>query len=152
MAHKWNWKIRAQAYDEHIRMLEQAKWEKRQAELREQEWDISSQMLTVAQRTLESVLASSGDSKDDSSRVQPKLRIKAGDVTRFAQTGSKLGRLAADLNPEGEQSVNVRIQIEETRRRRWSEVQESLTEVVEDGEFEDETVEPHVSENSDEEE
>lgn len=153
-AHRWNWFARAEAYDEHQRMLDHIKWEERRATLREKEWDVSNELLEIAQGHLKTVRGSQAQAtvaKSDSGRVQvPRVIVKNQDAARFAELGSKLGRLAAGMDTE-QIGVDVRVRIEEIRKQRWEDTLPQLQEVV-DGEFElveDETVNepPEVSQS-----
>lgn len=138
MALGWHWKIRAEAFDEFQRMRDAETWEKRRRELREKEWDVSSQLLNVAEDALEALApqdpSPQASNKGTSGRVQSRT-VKPGDVTRFAETGSKLGRLASGMATDQTQHVNIHARMEEVRKQRWDNVAPLLEEVI-DGEYE----------------
>lgn len=163
-AYEWRWKLRAEAYDEYIRLEEQEKWERRQRALREREWAVSSSMLDVAQTMLENVQGKT--SKDEAAapqaqktqvtsgrvpktpRPQQRPLLKGSDISRFAEVGSKVGRLAAGMSTDQRTTVNIEAKMEDVRKRRWDDVNPRLDKIlgeeVVEGEYEvlDEAVEP----------
>lgn len=150
-SHKWQWQYRAEAYDEHQRILEQQRWEDRQHELREREWETASKLMGVAQDVLSryeeaELSASTQDSlpkRRNSGRVQsprPKAPpLKPADVARFAETGSKLGRLASGMFTDQTATVSVTARIEDIRKRRWESATPTLQKVLSEGETESES-------------
>lgn len=154
MRHQWNWKVRAEAYDEHERMMDHTKWEARRKELREQEWKVSSELLDVAETHLERVSSSQAQpvspaSSGSSGRVQvPRAIVKNQDAARFAELGSKLGRLASGMATD-QIDVNVQVRMEEVRKRRWDSAMPQLQQVIEGEIVEDEAVDepPEESDN-----
>ncbi len=154
MRHKWNWKVRAEAYDEHERMMDHVKWEVRRKELREQEWKVSSELLDVAEVHLQRITSSQAhpvSTAGTPGRVQvPRAVVKNQDAARFAELGSKLGRLASGMATD-QIDVNVQVRMEEVRKRRWESTLPQLQQVI-DGEIIDEAVDepPEESSNGDE--
>ena len=68
-----------------------AEWEKRETELREQEWTLRGELVEAGLKVL-------GKFKDGSRGAT------LGDVSRAFEVASKLGRLATGLNTDGENS------------------------------------------------
>ncbi len=134
MRHQWNWKVRAEAYDEHERMLDHVKWEARRAKLREKEWKVSNELLNVAEAHIERVRGSQVHpevSAGTPGRVQvPRAVVKNQDAARFAELGSKLGRLATGMATD-QIAVNVQVRMEEVRKRRWDSALPLLQEIQE---------------------
>jgi hypothetical protein len=154
-AYTWNWEVRAEAYDEHARMLDHIKWEARRATLREEEWDVSSELLEIAKFHFQKIKSSQvqpADPESNSGRVQlTRVAVKNQDAARFADLGSKLGRLATGMATE-QIAINIQVRMEEVRKKRWDSALPQLQQVLDtnmvDGEFvEDEAVnEPPESE------
>lgn len=132
-AHEWNWKIRAEAFDEFQRIKDAELWEQRKRELREKEWGVANELLSQAEGSLAS-RSSYETVKGPQGRVQ-NTPLKPRDITGFASTGSKLGRLASGMATDQTQHINIQARIEEVRKQRWDNVQDLLDEVVE-GEYE----------------
>ncbi len=158
MRHSWNWKVRAEAYDEHERMLDHTKWEVRRAKLREKEWKVSSELLNVAEAHIEKVRGSQVHPVDPVSgagRVQvPRVVVKNQDAARFAELGSKLGRLASGMATD-QIDVHVQVRMEEVRKRRrdaampqLQQVMEGGDDVIEDGVFDEPPEEPSNDDES----
>lgn len=135
MATGWNWKIRAEAFDEFQRMRDGELWETRRRALREKEWEVSSSLLEVAEETLGSLAPRLPDTNGNTppGRV-PKRVVKPEHVARFAETGSKLGRLASGMATDQTAHVNIHTRMEEVRKQRWDEVGPLLGDVI-DGEY-----------------
>jgi hypothetical protein len=144
MRHSWNWKIRAEAYDEHERMMDHAKWEVRRGKLREKEWKVSSELLDVAEVHLERISSSQAQPVNQvsgSGRVQvPRVIVKNQDAARFAELGSKLGRLASGMATD-QIDVNVQVRMEEVRKRRWDSALPLLQQISDNGEEDEDIVE-----------
>lgn len=153
--HRWNWKVRAEAYDEHERMMDHAKWEVRRAELREKEWKVSSKLLDVAKVHFEKVSSSQVhpvSTAGTPGRVQvPRVIVKNQDAARFAELGSKLGRLSTGMATD-QIDVHVQVRMEEVRKRRWDLAMPQLQQVIESEIVEDKAVDepPEESSNGDE--
>ncbi len=138
MAYQWNWQVRAEAYDEYARLKDHLRWEARRAELREKEWHMSSELLTVAEDHITKIRSSQAQPDIPAGtpgRVQlPRVRVKNQDAARFAELGSKLGRLATGMATE-QVAVNVQVKVEETRKKRWDSALPQLQQIL-DGEIE----------------
>ncbi len=134
-AYTWNWEVRAEAYDEHARMLDHIKWEGRRAELREEEWGVSSELLNIAKTHFEKVKSSQvqpADPESNSGRVHlTRVAVKNQDAARFADLGSKLGRLATGMATE-QVAINIQVRMEEVRKKRWDSTLPQLQQVLED--------------------
>lgn len=128
----WRWKIRAEAFDEYQRMRDAEMWESRRRKLREKEWGVSNQLLDVAEDSLEQMAPKPPDTqaKGIKGRVRRTGLGKASDVARFAETGSKLGRLASGMATDQTQHINIHARMEEVRKQRWETVAPLLEEVV----------------------
>lgn len=139
MAGGWNWKIRAEAFDEFQRMRDAELWEERKRALREKEWEVSSQMLIVAEDSLEDFSQRPTEPqphiKGKRGGVPTARKLKTGEIPRFAETGSKLGRLASGMATDQTQHINIHARMEEVRKQRWDNVAPLLEEVI-DGEYE----------------
>jgi hypothetical protein len=139
-ATKWNWQERAQAWDEHQRLKDAAKWEERRTALREQEWGVSSKLLQTAQEYVERLISS----EDSGAQALPgtpgrvpvpaKPKVRASDISRFAEVGSKIGRLAAGMATDQTMNLSVQARVQEVRKQRWNNVAPLLARVLEDGE------------------
>jgi hypothetical protein len=141
-AYQWNWQVRAEAYDEHERMLEHIKWEERRSKLREEEWDVSTELLDIAKGHFQKIKSSQVQPEaqgSNSGRVQlTRVAVKNQDAARFADLGSKLGRLATGMATE-QIAINIQVRMEEVRKKRWDsalpQIQQVLDNTVIDGEF-----------------
>ena len=100
----WDWKKRAEAWDDHQAAKVEAEWEAKRKQLREREWKTSQAMLDKAEQMLVYPLAkTSREEKDEAGRVVSVTTImptKWGmrDAATMVEIGSKLGRLAANMN------------------------------------------------------
>jgi hypothetical protein len=97
---KFNWPARVQAHGAHLAIIEReamaatvrgkaAIWEKRETQLREQEWTLRGELVEAGLKVL-------GKFKDGSRGAT------LGDVSRAFEVASKLGRLATGQSPDGE--------------------------------------------------
>src|SRR5664280_743988 len=97
---KFDWPARVQAHGAHLAIIEReaveavargnaAEWEKRETELREQEWTLRGELVEAGLKVL-------GKFKDGSRGAT------LGDVSRAFEVASKLGRLATGQSPDGE--------------------------------------------------
>lgn len=155
MAARWDWDARARAYDEHRRLEDAVIWEARRRELREEEWGASSELLKAARETLKKFTSSgSGHPQDTSGRVQdigktrpgPRPVLRGSDISRFAEVGSRLGRLASGMATDQTISVSVQARLEEVKKERWNQVAPTLAKLLQDENDQDETVsEPPVA-------
>ncbi len=141
-AYQWNWQVRAEAFDEHERMLDHIKWEDRRTVLREEEWGVSTELLDIAKGHFKKVRSSqaqpAGENKA-SGRVQlSRVALKNQDAVRFAELGSKLGRLATGMATD-QIAVNIQVRMEEVRKKRWDSALPQLQQVLDteaiDGDF-----------------
>jgi len=143
-AYSWNWEVRAEAYDEYERMLDHFKWEGRRAELREEEWGVSSKLLEIAKVHFNKVKSSQvqpADPESGSGRVQlARIAIKNVDAARFAELGSKLGRLATGMATE-QVAINIQVRMEEVRKKRWDSTLPQLQQILDTGVIDGEFVE-----------
>jgi hypothetical protein len=141
-AYQWNWQVRAEAFDEHERMLDHIKWEERRGKLREEEWGVSSKLLEIAKVHFHKIKSSQvqpADPERNSGRVQlARIAVKNQDAARFAELGSKLGRLATGMATE-QIAINIQVRMEEVRKKRWDsalpQIQQVLDNAIVDGEF-----------------
>jgi len=99
-AAKFDWRSRVAAHGAHLAIIEReaveavarskaAEWEKRETELREQEWTLRGELIEAGLKVL-------GKFKDGSRGAT------LGDVSRAFEVASKLGRLATGQSPDGE--------------------------------------------------
>jgi hypothetical protein len=144
-AYQWNWLVRAEAFDEYERMLDHIKWEDRRNELRKEEWDVSSELLDIAKVHFKKIKGSQvqpADPESNSGRVQlARIAVKNQDAARFAELGSKLGRLATGMATE-QIAINIQVRMEEVRKKRWDSALPQIQQVLDntdtnviDGEF-----------------
>lgn len=110
-AARWEWVKRAEQFDEHERQENLAAWVKRRDELREQEWKFSQELLDKARQMLVFPLAKTTRSQQVGDQtivteVYP-ARWNSGDVARYLEAASKLGRLAL-----GEETERVKHEVE----------------------------------------
>lgn len=97
-ADHWEWKDRAEAWDEAQRQEQSTEWRRRRDELREQEWKMSQDLLDKARQMLVFPLAKTTRSQQDEgmtmiTEVHP-TRWSIADAGRLSEAASKLGRLA----------------------------------------------------------
>lgn len=97
-ADHWEWKVRAEAWDEAQRQEQSTEWRRRRDELREQEWKMSQDLLDKARQMLVFPLAKTTRSQQDEgmtviTEVHP-TRWGLADVGRLSEVASKLARLA----------------------------------------------------------
>jgi hypothetical protein len=93
----WHWRERAEAWDAHVREIDNKVWEARRIEWREKEFDIASGLVQKAQEMLEFAL--SPKTLLDGTVVKP-ADWRMGDAAKLADTASKLARLSAGLVTE----------------------------------------------------
>jgi len=116
-ANKWNWKQRAEAWDEHNRQELEIEWEARRKQIKDREWKGAEKLLERAEKMLGYPLSEviQEDKEGKIFKVQP-VRWRQSDVTRFMEAASKLARLAAgmetetkhvDITSEGEQISGI---------------------------------------------
>jgi hypothetical protein len=97
---KFGWTDRVAAHGAHLAIIEReaieatargnaAEWEKRETQLREQEWTLRGELVEAGLKVL-------GKFKDGSRGAT------LGDVSRAFEVASKLGRLATGQSPDGE--------------------------------------------------
>ena len=97
---KFDWPARVAAHAAHLAVVERgaieatargkaAEWEKRETQLREQEWTLRGELIEAGLKVL-------GKFKDGSRGAT------LGDVSRAFEVASKLGRLATGQSPDGE--------------------------------------------------
>jgi hypothetical protein len=97
-AAKWEWVKRAEAFDENERQQQLSDWTRRRDELRESEWKFSQELLDKARQMLvfplaKTVRSQQADGQTIVTEVYP-TRWSIGDVAKFLEAASKLGRLA----------------------------------------------------------
>jgi hypothetical protein len=155
-AARWDWQARAHAFDEHNRLRDASKWQSRRDELREEEWNTASDMLQIARSAMKSYTnqarknfeiaqanlkrkrsGSNGtevrNPQDPSGRVQlpsVSMKLRGSDVARFAELGSKLGRLASGMATDQTMNVSVQARLEEVKKERWQSVAPTLARVL----------------------
>jgi hypothetical protein len=106
----WQWSIRAEAWDEVERKRVEAEWEQRRFEQREREWRLGTKMQERAMQALEIGIVYD----DDDGIMGVKLPdLKASDIPKMADTGSKLARLAT-----GEPTAHVQVDDAASARER----------------------------------
>ena len=94
---RWNWWQRAQAWDAYVRTEEQRKWEQRRDEQREREWKTSQELLKrVDQMLMFPLMRTTKDDGGHVTIIEP-VAWRFADIGRFAETASKLARLASDM-------------------------------------------------------
>lgn len=148
MCKLWRWRERAEAWDAHMRRREDAKWEKRQLELRENEWNLGGKLMEKGLQMLDYPLAAvtqeqqTGTSEDATrvvNTVNPS-RWTMRDAAFMVKTGSDVSRLAAGLATEhrreevtGKDGGPIEVlDIEAIRKKRWQQVAPTLAEIEAD--------------------
>lgn len=94
---KWNWQERAEAFDEHLRQIDEAKWLERRELQRESEWEARNKILEVAKNMLEFTLVEIVTDHEGAKTAILPARWTMADAGRFLLIASKLGRLATEL-------------------------------------------------------
>lgn len=96
---KWQWKERAEAYDQYRRNAEEREWNKRYTKQRETEWALAQDLVTKAKQMLSMPLVKTTRTVEEDGRliiteVEP-ARWAFRDAAGYIETASKLARLAA---------------------------------------------------------
>lgn len=99
---RYNWQDRLKAYTEQRLVFEQALWEERRFEQRQQEWKLKNKLADSAEKMADWPIqrATVTEYYPDG---RPKIVIfepvgwNKGDAARFAKTSSELGRAAAEM-------------------------------------------------------
>lgn len=91
---EWDWRGRAERYDEHLREKEKEEYEKKRRELNQRKWDISNGLLGKADQMLKMPLM-------DQELRDGQLILKASkwgfvDAARLAEAGLKMGEDSLD--------------------------------------------------------
>jgi len=100
---RWKWKERAEAWDDHQRAVDEARWLKRRDELKQKEWELSEKLIDKAQQMLQFPLAATTredktvDGKVTSTTVVKPTRWTMADAARILKTASELARMSADM-------------------------------------------------------
>jgi len=100
-AEKWEWSIRAGAWDAFIAAKDEAEWMKRRSEIRTREWDMAERLLKKAEEMLKFPLATVVRRVNDATgeaitEVKP-ARWDFNTVSTYLEQASKIARLAAEL-------------------------------------------------------
>ena len=112
---RWNWKARAEAFDEHQSQLEDVKWAKRRDQLRNREWELAEKILDKALQMLAFPLASTSreergpDGQPLSITTVNPTRWSMRDAAQMLEMASKVARLSAEMRTA---SVEVNWQTE----------------------------------------
>ena len=100
---QWHWKARAEAWDLDELAKRRALWEKRAEERRDAEWRTASRLQERADQMLMFPVARTVTNTSPDGLTQTVIEPtewKPTDVVRYAETASKLGRLAAGLETD----------------------------------------------------
>ncbi len=103
VAEKWDWEVRAAAWDNAKRDDELAEWSRRRDELRQKQWDLSQSLLDKVQQMLVFPLAKT-ERRDEGGQTVTEVypsRWNIGDAARLLDTAAKVGTQA--LGPEASQ-------------------------------------------------
>lgn len=92
------WSERALAFDEYVAEQERQKWVKRRLELREKEWDVGSNLLEKAREMLLFPVATTALDGENTLIIPANWSMR--DIPSVSAAGSKLARLAADLETD----------------------------------------------------
>lgn len=80
----WQWKERAEAWDKWEAARVEAEWEERRKEQRERDWQLGKKLQEKARKALKVT------------------KLNSKDIAPMAQTGSKMARMAAEMETEHE--------------------------------------------------
>ncbi len=103
IAKQWRWQERAEAWDAEQRRVEEAKWQARRAELREQEWGTATLLLDKVARMLSFPVeqttrsVTSADGQTINTTIINPARWSFADAARLLDASSKVRRLAAEM-------------------------------------------------------
>lgn len=105
----WEWESRAEKFDANERLGQMQQWAERRDQLREQEWKFAQELLDKARQMLVFPLAKTVRTQQSGEQtivteVHP-TRWGVGDVAKYLEAASKLGRLA--LGEETERVVHT---------------------------------------------
>lgn len=99
-AKQWQWRERAEAWDEHQRQREESAWERRRRDLRKQEWITSQALIDKADQMLKFPLAKttkedkSADGKNVVVTTVLPMNWSMRDAANLLKAASQLGRSA----------------------------------------------------------
>lgn len=93
-AERYQWQLRAEAYDTSKQQEELEEWERRRAELRKQQWDTSQAMLNKAQQMMVFPLQKTVRHDEGAVTEIYPTRWTMGDAARLARAGQDLGTAA----------------------------------------------------------
>lgn len=103
----WEWKARAEAWDEYKRQEADEEWADRRKQIKDREWEGANKLLERVEHMLSYPLAevTRVDKTDDkgkpiSYQIFKPVRWRQSDITRFMETASKLARLAAEMETD----------------------------------------------------
>lgn len=97
---EWQWWQRAQAWDAYVRAEEQRKWEERRAKQREREWKTSQELLDRVDTMLMFPLMRTTKTEGEHVTIIEPIGWRMSDIGRFAETASKIARLASEMATE----------------------------------------------------
>lgn len=145
-AKTWDWRKRAEAWDAEQARREDAKWVKRQEELREQEWDLSTKLLDKGKQMLQFPLAETTKEERPGTDGNPTLvtifnpvRWTMRDAASLLKIGSEVGRLSSGMPTEnthteltGPEGGPIEIRdIEAIRQKRWEKATDAMNRAIE---------------------
>lgn len=119
----WEWEARAYAWDEQNSYELSLQWVDRLREHREQEWEMRTQLVTLAQTALQTLL--------DKTAGDGTLTVSIKDLNVLISLASKLGREATGgegINPN--EKARGEMDIVKIREQRWAQVKDLVADVV----------------------
>ncbi len=97
---RFRWRERAEAWDERQRAEERERWKRRRDELRDREWETAQRLIDKAEQMLKIPLVERTVESPDGPTVLKPARWGMADAAKLAETASKLGRLAAEMETD----------------------------------------------------
>lgn len=99
---QWQWRKRAEAWDESERQKLEEEWADRRAEIRTKEWDKAQELIARAETMLkhpivERIAEHTTEDGEKQIIVLKPVNWRAADIPRFLEAASKLARLAAQM-------------------------------------------------------
>ncbi len=110
---RFDWQARVDRAKELDDEAQQKEWEQRRREWKQEEWDIAHELLEKARLMLQFPPGETVHEREDGTLVIVKpAKWRASDIARYAETASKLVRLAAEMETErtqqdGEMTIKV---------------------------------------------
>lgn len=95
-SNKWQWKDRANSWDQHQRDQEDLVWQERRRQMREKQWEMSQALMAKAEKMLQFPLTTKEVSEDGKTVIKP-AKWGFRDAAAMTQLAVALGRQSSEL-------------------------------------------------------